>query len=150
MTSFDEIVSEIINSPLSSHLSSRNIALLAHKMGIARFQSGETIFQEHEPAEVIYYLIKGKVSVSKKSVDGLDTTLIVIQQGRMVGEMEVIDDVPRCATVRAVTNIVALSLTRHNLQQIINEQPRIGIAILKAMVRKLSWDLHRTAGIFSS
>ena len=66
-----------------------------------RFEAGEVIFRSGDDARDAYIIESGKVAVSD-SVDGKNIQIAELGAGEIFGEMSMIDDAPRSATVTAI------------------------------------------------
>lgn len=104
-----------------------------------RFGPGEVIFRENSPAERFFIVLDGMVEVWKDYSAPHPDLLAVHGQGHLFGEMALIDDLPRSATVVAKTETRVLYLFRQEFERILHENVSISMSILKslsAMVRK--------------
>jgi CRP-like cAMP-binding protein len=68
-----------------------------------------------------------------------------LTRGRSIGEMAIIDDYPRSATIKAWANSTLVTLTREGFEQILDQHSAIGIKLLKEISRLLSMNLRRTS-----
>lgn len=97
------------------------------------FSSGETIFTEKEPGNKTMFLIEeGKVDVLKG-----ETVVAHLGEGAPVGEMSLLLDEPRSATVKADGPVKALKITGENFGEILAKQSGIGLTIMKALAQRL-------------
>ena len=97
------------------------------------FSQGEAIFTEGEPGNKTMYLIeKGRVEVLKG-----DAVVARLGVGEPIGEMSLLLDEPRSATVRALNSVEALEITGENFGEILAKQPGIGWTIMKALAQRL-------------
>ena len=97
------------------------------------FSQGEAIFTEGEPGNKTMYLIeKGRVEVLKG--DAVVARLGVVEP---IGEMSLLLDEPRSATVRALNSVEALEITGENFGEILTKRPGIGRTIMKALAQRL-------------
>ena len=104
-----------------------------------RFGPGEVIFRENSPAERFFIVLDGMVEVWKDYSAPHPDLLAVHGQGHLFGEMALIDDLPRSATVVAKTETRVLYLFRQEFERILHENASISMSILRslsAMVRK--------------
>ncbi|MFH0906657.1 MAG: cyclic nucleotide-binding domain-containing protein [bacterium] len=93
----------------------------------------EAIFHEGEPGNETMYLIKkGTVEISK---DGI--LIARIGPGEPVGEMSLLLEESRTATVRAIGDVEALEITGKNFAEILSKEPGIGWIIMKALAKRL-------------
>lgn len=65
------------------------------------YQSGEAIFLESEPAEAAYLVMRGSVCVTTRNQAGQEVLLDILGPGEVFGELSLLDESPRSATVRA-------------------------------------------------
>ncbi|MDP6452908.1 MAG: ATP-binding protein [SAR202 cluster bacterium] len=97
------------NVELFSDLTDEDLAHLSHELEEVRLAPGEVLFSEGEPGDKAYIIESGELEVIKES-SGRDVLLAVRESGEVIGEMALLQDVPRTATVRArsETNLCAL------------------------------------------
>ena len=96
------------------------------------FSLGEAIFTEGEPGNKMYLIQKGNVEVLKG-----DAVVARLGAGEPIGEMSLLLDEPRSATVRALNSVEALEITGENFGEILTKRPGIGRTIMKALAQRL-------------
>ena len=104
-----------------------------------RFDRGTVIFRENAPAERFFIVLDGMVEVWKDYASPAPDLLAVHGQGHLFGEMALIDDLPRSATVVAKTDTRVLYLFRREFDRVLRERSAVALSILRslsAMVRK--------------
>lgn len=84
------------------------------------FQAGETIFREGEAGYIAYFIEEGSVEILKKGADGEDRQLAVVTRGEIIGEMALIDNVPRSASARAVDPVTCIVISAKTFTQMID------------------------------
>ena len=96
--------------------------------------AGEMIFQEYDPGNEMYILLKGSVAISKRigKRDGVEreTILATLHPGECFGELGLIDNRPRSATAKAVNNSLLLSLSLDKLLRI-SRNPKFSLLSFK-------------------
>lgn len=103
------------------------------------FPPGEIIFRENAPAERFFVVLDGMVEVWKDYASPTPDLLAVHGRGHLFGEMALIDDLPRSATVVAKTDTTVLYLFRNEFDRVLRENTAVALSILRslsAMVRK--------------
>ena len=65
------------------------------------FSDGDLIFMEGEDSREMYVVVQGEVVVSKRAGDTADVVLATLKKGDFVGEMSLLESLPRSATARA-------------------------------------------------
>ena len=130
---------------LLENFSSAEVRLLAHFMDVYRAQPGTEIIREGEGGDFMLMLIEGEVEVHKRDRWNEPQLIAVVESGKTLGEMSMIDGEPRFATCIAVAPSVVAVLDRENLARIIVEQPMLGAKILMELVLMLSQRLRTTS-----
>ena len=81
--------------------------------------------------DVLYIIADGSVAISKKMIEGEDDRVLrVIHRGEMVGEMALIQNAPRAATVRTVSECTVLEMEKQDFETILSRSPRMAIDII--------------------
>jgi CRP/FNR family transcriptional regulator len=83
----------------------------------------------------------------KKGPDGAEEVLATAGMADIVGEMALLDDLPRSATVTAVDEVTALLLPKGEfrmiLRHILSRDPDVGLDLLAVLTRRLREAQHR-------
>ena len=108
------------------------------------YVQGEIIFQEGEPGSSMMVIASGEVRVSQTHGPNSEEALMILKKGDIVGEMSLLEDLPRSATVIAHTNAITLEITRADFLNYIEKEPQNGIKILMKLCRILSSRLRET------
>lgn len=87
------------------------------------------IMTEGAKSESLFIIVKGKVEVFINDVNGVERRIKLLNSGTIIGEVGLLMDTPRTASVRAVEDCELLKLTRENLNKLKKEHP-IGLADL--------------------
>jgi CRP/FNR family cyclic AMP-dependent transcriptional regulator len=130
---------------LLENFSAAEVRLLAHFMDVYRAEPGAEIIREGDGGDFMLMLLEGKVEVHKRDRWNTPQLLAVVEAGRTLGEMSMIDGEARFATCIAVEPTVIAVLDRESLARIIVEQPLLGAKILMELVLMLSQRLRVTS-----
>jgi ATP-binding cassette subfamily B protein len=94
----------------------RTIAVLEHEVAESfateHVREGRDIIHEGDPGDRFYIIVRGKAEALTTQPDGTPQIIRIMQDGDHFGEIALLRDVPRTATVRARTDCVLLSLGR--------------------------------------
>ena len=131
---------------LLENFSPAEVRLLAHFMNVYQAPAGVEIIREGEGGDFMLMIIEGKVEVVKRDKSNLPQVIAVVDAGKTLGEMSMIDGESRFATCASLEPTVLAVLDRENLARIIVEQPMLGAKILMQMVLMLSQRLRTTSG----
>jgi len=93
----------------------------AHRVS---FSAGDTIVAEGEPADRFYVVARGEVTISRRNPDGDELKLATLGRGQFFGEVGILADTRRTATVRAVGDVELLGLSWQKFQEILEQSDR--------------------------
>jgi signal transduction histidine kinase len=99
-------------------------------------EKGELLIQEGTPGDAAYIVMEGELEVKKKS-DVQDIFITVRAPGEVIGEMALLDNSPRTATVRASQPSRLLKIRGDTFQQLLSQKPATALAILHTVSRRL-------------
>jgi signal-transduction protein with cAMP-binding, CBS, and nucleotidyltransferase domain len=106
---------------------------------LVEFEQGDYIFREGDLGTEMYVIHQGRVEILKR-IEGGETQLAVFEQGDFFGELSLLDDEPRSASVRALEDTVVVAINGATFVQMLTETPEIAVR----MMRKLSGRLRAT------
>ena len=129
---------------LLENFSPAEVRLLAHFMNVHRAPAGTEILREGDGGDFMFLIIEGTVEVRRRDRWGAPQAIAVVDPGKTLGEMSMIDGEPRFASCVAVETAVIAVLDREALARIIVEQPMLGAKILMELVLMLSQRLRAT------
>ncbi len=110
---------------------------LVHKGKINPYPSGTVMCVEGAVEHEFYVILGGRVKVTKKINNETDRVLNYLGQGDFFGEMGLIHDAPRAATVIAETDILVLEVDEIGFNQVLEEVSTISMAMVKEVSRRL-------------
>jgi uncharacterized protein (DUF2225 family) len=114
-----------------------NIGQLAKAGLLKKYDTDEFIFHQGDPGHEMYILLKGRVQVFVTSIDGSDIPVTSLHAGDFFGEMSLLEDAPRSATIQAQEECLMIVINEHNFESVIAEQPALAIRIMKSMSNRL-------------
>jgi Cyclic nucleotide-binding domain/FHA domain len=103
---------------------------------LSRYQAGEVIVRENDFGETAYIIGEGRVEVSKE-LGGRNVHLAYLGAGATFGEMSMIDEKPRSATVTAVTETVVSEIQRDDFYNSFQTDPKVALTLLKILFERL-------------
>ena len=121
-----------------AHLDDAAIGGLARLAEAREFPAGAVIVGQDDPGEALYVLARGRVKVVLYGESGREIILSLFREpGDFFGEMSLLDDQPRSATVIALETSTLLILKRGDFHQHLEGQPRTALAVLAELSRRL-------------
>ena len=101
------------------------------------FLAGEVIMREGDPGGELYLLLEGTVRVWKNHGTPRATLLSTLSAVTYFGEMAILDDEPRSATVIAVERARLLSLDGRSLKDLVHQMPEIAFEIFRVLTSRV-------------
>lgn len=96
-----------------------------HAMHRATFQPGEFIFREGDESSDAYWVLSGQVEISIETPQGRKV-LTILEEGEIFGEMGMIDDLPRAASARAISETEVDVVNERDFQyEVLRDQARL-------------------------
>ncbi|MEZ0391604.1 MAG: cyclic nucleotide-binding domain-containing protein [Pseudobdellovibrionaceae bacterium] len=112
-------------------------------------EDGDVIFSEGDEGREMYVVTEGEVVVSKKTSQG-EITLAVLKKGEFVGEMSLLESLPRSATARAKGRTKLLVIQPGGFLLKIRRDPTFAFEMLQAFSKRirrtndaLLWELNK-------
>lgn len=132
---------------LLKSLTQEEIDYFSHQLSLRYFSKGKTIFKEGEHGDYLFFVIQGKVEVRLENSHN-QHVLGLYAEGALVGEMSIVDEYVRSATVSAIEDTEILILTKTKFDEIIKKKSKLGIKLLLGISRVISARLRNTMGRF--
>lgn len=104
--------------------------------GPVQVKADEYIVTEGESGSEMYILEEGKVEILKRSGDQ-QRRLGVLEQGDFFGEMAILEDLPRGASARAMTDCKLLRIDHSTFDQMLRQYPEIAVRMLRKLSSRL-------------
>jgi ATP-binding cassette subfamily B protein len=112
---------------------------LAKQFTTRRFEAGETVIRAGDPGDSFYIVVRGKVSVTRQGEEQGPVQVNVLQDGDYFGEIALIEDVRRTATLRTLEPSLFLCLERKHFTNMLASFRSLREAVEKvAKTRQLS------------
>jgi CRP-like cAMP-binding protein len=134
----DRIHTSLAGLSICNTLTPTELAEIAGLFELQEIPSGEWIFREGEPANALFVVIDGKVEVLKIQ-DGVEHSLARLGNGAVLGEMALVTEENRSASVRVITRAEVLRLSRTRFQGLVRTN---SVAALK-MIAQIAGVLAR-------
>ena len=117
-------------------LDQRSLDAIANAAVEQTYQPGQLIMRQGDTGVGAFIIRSGKVDVVQEK-DGKETTLATLGAGDVVGEMALLDEFPRSASVRAVEPTTALGIQRWHFRGILESHPQLALALLPILTRRI-------------
>jgi len=130
--------------PIFAGLDTARLKLLAFTAERTVFAAGDTLFRQGDESDAAYVLLSGTADVVIEAGEG-PLRVSGVAQDAIVGEMGLVTDDPRSATVVATSGIDALRLRKDVFLALLAEFPQMALSVTRLMVKRLR-DNAATAG----
>ena len=130
--------------PLFRHLTYREIIRVLNVTEVKEFAPGADIIKEGTFGEELYILLRGKVRVHKN-----DAFITYLLPGSHIGEMALVDRIPRSASATAEDASRLLILRRREFYEIVRKDPSLSVKLLWSFVQVLAERLRKTTAELS-
>lgn len=137
-------------TPFFEEFSREEIDSFAANLSLRFFPSQSILFNEGDHGGYLFFVVDGLIEV--RITPGSGSKKIVVgtfDRGSCLGEMSIIDDYPRSATIVVAEPSELLMLTRNRFDSICRESPAIGVKFLRGIAKNLSIRLRKTTGRFA-
>jgi CRP/FNR family cyclic AMP-dependent transcriptional regulator len=124
-------------TPLFATLDQDAAASLRASMNEIELARGEVLFQEGDPGDSLYVVLRGKIKLGRTSADGRENLVAVLGPGEMFGELSLFDPGPRSAGATALVDSTLLGLSSDELTPWLAGRPDVARALLRAIARRL-------------
>jgi CRP/FNR family transcriptional regulator, cyclic AMP receptor protein len=129
----DTKVQALKAAPLFKGLSRRDLTALARVSEDLEVESGTVLCREGEIGQEFFVIVDGKVKVTRKG-----RRVAIRGGGDFVGEIALLEEIPRTATVTADTPVRLFVLTRKDFRHLLDENPGVERKVLLALARRLA------------
>ena len=140
------IVDFFLDIPIFSRMDAAEIRLVAKHMNVIGVKPGETLFEEADRGNFMCFIAHGTLEVIKKpGGTGQEVVITTLRKGQSIGEMSVIENRPRSATVKARDSVKLFILSQAAFDHVLSKHYHIGIKMLKGIAILLSNNLRQTS-----
>jgi CRP/FNR family transcriptional regulator, cyclic AMP receptor protein len=98
---------------------------------------GETLFERGDAGDGCYWLRRGVVTVCATSASGEQRILAILGPGALIGELAMIDGLPRSATVQAVRDCSFTFISRADFTAMLRRHPELHTEIMTTLAARL-------------
>ncbi len=119
------------NIPFFSELSEEDLQQIAEKVKMEYFPADHVIFNEGDTGEIMYVIKRGQVQVIREKA-----ILATLNDNAFFGEMALVSDEPRNATIKTVTDVEALTLGKEDFKHLLETNPSIASTVSYEVVKR--------------
>jgi CRP/FNR family transcriptional regulator, cyclic AMP receptor protein len=127
------------NIPLFAKVNPAKLKLLAFTSERLEYLSGDELFHQDDYGDAAYVILEGEADIlvdTPRSAIKITT----LSKNDIIGEIAILCDVPRTATVVAHSDLDALRVSKETFFHLVTQFPQVGVEVMSALASKL----HRT------
>lgn len=129
----DTKVEALSAAPLFQGLSDKELGEIAMRTDDLDFPAGKVLVREDEIGSEFYVIMDGEVEVTRNG-----EVLTTEGAGDFFGEIALVEDVPRHATVTATTPLRCFMLTRGRFLHVLNDYPDVERKVMRTLAKRLA------------
>ncbi|HEX8167670.1 MAG TPA: cyclic nucleotide-binding domain-containing protein [Beijerinckiaceae bacterium] len=122
--------------PMFRDIDPARLKLLAFTSERVNFAEGQKFFQQGDAADAAYVVLQGKADVTIDSPGG-EIKVAELGQNAIVGEMGILSDSPRSATIVAAAPTTALRIDKRVFLELLTQFPQMSIAVMRELASRL-------------
>tara|TARA_R110002110_G_scaffold415612_4_gene651925 strand:- start:576 stop:1028 length:453 start_codon:yes stop_codon:yes gene_type:complete len=134
--SLNEEVELLRNIPLFAKLEPSKLKLLAFTAERITYEPDQVLFKQGDVGDAAYIIVDGAAKVLVDTPDG-ELEVAALGRNDFVGEIAILCDVPRTATVRASAKTVTLRITKDLFFRLVAEFPEMSVEIMRELASRL-------------
>lgn len=133
--------------PLFAQIDDRDLEQIAAAAAVRAFGKHSIVVTEGDLSNSLYVILRGEVKVYVSDEDGNLNIINRLGAGDYFGELALIDEGPRSASIEAVTHCQMLILSRPYFLTYLEEHPAVAIQLLQGMVQRLRNTTEHAKGL---
>jgi CRP/FNR family transcriptional regulator len=147
MAATQDITVELLRQvPLFSTLSEDELARVSEVASPAHFEPDEVVFREGDSSTSCYVISSGHAAALREHPDGRVITLARFGPDDIFGELAMLDNELRSATIKALDDLEAIAIHGPDMRTLL-EHPGFAVKLITALARKLRESNERLAGL---
>jgi CRP/FNR family transcriptional regulator, cyclic AMP receptor protein len=122
--------------PIFARIEPAKLKLLAFTSERMNFAAGEELFHQGDPGDAMYVILGGMADVVIDSPGG-PITVAQLKKNNFVGDMAILGDVPRTATIKATEPLTTLKISKDMFYRLVTEFPQMAIEMMRELAHRV-------------
>ncbi len=123
--------------PMFAGMDTSKLKLLAFASEIVSFDDGDVVFNSGDSADFAYVIMDGAVDIITET-DAGPIVIGMLQQNQLIGELGLLNNAPRNATLIAHGNLRAMKITGEMFFRLLRENSEVALDVIRMLSDKLS------------
>ncbi len=133
-----QIILFLKQTHLFGEVTEKGLETIAEYVKENTYERSGIIFSEGEHGDTLHIIVKGSVKITKYTKEGRTKTLAILKEKDGFGEMALLTEEARTATVEAVEKTTTLAVTKEKFEGLIIKEPSISLQIIKTLCHRLA------------
>jgi CRP/FNR family transcriptional regulator, cyclic AMP receptor protein len=122
--------------PMFAKVEPAKLKLLAFTSERVTYSEGQDLFRQGDNSDAAYIIVEGTADVIVNSPKG-PLTVAKLDKNEFIGDIGILCDVPRTATVRAATQLTTLKITKELFFRMVTDFPTMGVEVMRVLAHRL-------------
>jgi CRP-like cAMP-binding protein len=123
--------------PLFAGIEPARLKLLAYTSDVVTYRPGQVLMRQGDLGDAAYVIIKGDADVSVSTKSG-DISVAQLHDGDFVGEIAILCETPRTATVKATNELKALRIRKEPFFELLHQFPEMAVEMTRLLAERLT------------
>ena len=143
--SIEQEVEVLRRIPLFANVEPAKLKLMCFASERITYKDNQSLFEQGDIGDAAFVIIEGTADV----IVTLEAPVVVAQVGKddIVGEIAILGDIPRTATITTTSELTALKITKDLFFRMITDFPEMGVEIMRVLAQRLE---HTTAQLLKA
>jgi CRP-like cAMP-binding protein len=125
------------NIPLFQGMSDRELDMLLALTTTKKLKKRAYLFRKGDPGNALFAVLEGRLKATGEGRDGKEMVFSVMDPGEVIGEIALLDQEPRSATVQAVEDVTLLTLHRRDLLPFLERNLKAAIKLAAVLAKRI-------------
>lgn len=134
--SIDQEVEILRRIPIFAKIEPAKLKLMAFASERVTYKPGQVLFRQGERGDAAFIVLKGSADVLINGSDG-PLRVATLSENEIIGEIAILCDIPRTATVQAETELTTLRITTDLFFRMIMDFPEMGVEVMRVLAHRL-------------
>jgi CRP/FNR family cyclic AMP-dependent transcriptional regulator len=123
--------------PMFAKMETSKLKLLAFASEMVSFRDGDIVFNSGDTADYAYVIMEGGVDIITETDKG-PIVMVTLSQNQLIGELGLINNTPRIATLLANGNLLAMKITSEMFFRILRENSEVALDVIRILSDKVA------------
>jgi CRP/FNR family cyclic AMP-dependent transcriptional regulator len=134
---------------LFGDLTPQELLHLADSSTTEDLRRGDVLFHEDEAADTLYVVVEGRIAIAKRSIDGRESVVALMEPGDLFGEMQLFESLGRSAEARALEPSQVLAVGYGAIREVYEQRPELLWGVVALLAGRLrSMDVALADSVF--